>query len=118
MEQLFPDQPQTWHLGHIFEKTIRQNPGARYRKTSEIIALVDEVRNLIQGGFPPLQEVAGRCPSCGRNKTVVDFPQGHVVFGNPNPRGVRALMCNYCGFGFVRNSETLRANLDRLKGLS
>ena len=118
MDQIFPDHPETWHLGHIFEKTIRQNPGDRCRKMSEVVVLVDELRYLVKGGFPPLKEVEDRCPSCGRNKTVVDFRQGYIVFGNPNPPGVKALMCNNCGFSFVRNTETLRDNINRLKGLS
>ena len=118
VDQLFPDSPEIWHIAQIFEKTIRQNPADRFRDTSEAIALVEETRYLIQGGFPPLAEVAGRCPSCGRKNALGEFPQGYVVFGNPNPRGVRSFLCRHCGFGFVRNTETLQNSISRLKGLS
>ena len=117
MEMVFPRQLETWHLADIFEKTIRVRPSDRIGDTNGILAIVDEVRYLIKGGFPPLKDVAERCPSCGR-KTLGAFSGGHSVFGNPNPRGVRSLICKTCGFGFVRNIQMLQENLQRLKQLS
>ena len=117
MEQIFPTKSETWHLSHIFEKTIRQNPSDRVQRVDELFALIGEIRHIIEGGFSPLNEAVNRCPSCGF-KNIVEFPYGHVVFGNPNPRGVKAVICNTCGFGFVRNVDIWQSNVDRLRDLS
>ena len=117
MEKTFPDQPETWHLAYIFEKTIRGRPADRYRSAGEILQLTREVRYIVQRGFPPLRRVRSRCPSCGW-QTIHDFQGGYVVFGNPNPPGVRSLICDLCGFGFVRNVDIWQRNIERLEGLS
>lgn len=114
---LFPTNSLTWHLTEIFEKTIRANPADRFQKTEELIKCVREVRHLIEHGFPPLEEVEMRCPSCGRAQ-LTNFPQGHSVFGNPNPEGVVSIICGTCGFGFVRNIKYLRDNINRMRNLS
>ena len=106
MERVFPTRPETWHLSHIFERTIRENQLDRVQEVVEILRVIRGVLHLIDMGFPPLQEVASRCPSCGL-KDLGQFQEGHIVFGNPNPPGVVSVMCNSCGFGFVRNNEIL-----------
>jgi serine/threonine protein kinase len=116
MVQMFPAQPLTWHLTLVFEKTIRADPADRVERAGQLLRLVDEVRDLIERRCPPLQDLASRCPSCGR-KSLKEFPEGHTVFGNPNPRGVVSIICSYCGFGFVRNMEYIRENIERLKNL-
>ena len=116
MEQIFPTKYETWHLSRIFEKAIRQDPANRVQQINEMFELIGEVRYLVERGFPPLDEVVYRCPSCG-SRTIGEFQYGHAVFGNPNPRGVNAAICNTCGFGFVRNVEIWRTNADRLRNL-
>jgi serine/threonine protein kinase len=116
MEQMFPTQPDTWHLTLVFEKTIRANPRDRLCRTEELLQRVQEVRFLIEHGYPPLEQVDQRCPSCGW-VSLTDFPQGHAVFGNPNPKGVRSIICSNCGFGFVRNIDYITRSVQRLKGL-
>ena len=117
MERMFANKPETWHLSHIFEKTIRQNPSDRVQGARQALALIDEVRYLIDLGFPPLREIPGRCPFCGM-RDVGPFREGHRVFGNPNPRGVVSIMCNSCGFIFARNDDIWRGTIERLEGLS
>lgn len=112
MDIMLPNIPLTWHLNLIFEKTIRANPENRVRTSETILQLIQEVRYLVERGFPPMRDIAKRCPSCGR-ANVGDFPQGHAVFGNPNPRGVQNFLCKDCGFGFVRHVDTLRENYQR-----
>lgn len=112
LDNLFPNLPITWHLNLIFEKTIRANPDNRIKKTSELLKLIEEVRYLVENGFPPTREIAKRCPSCG-HADIAEFPSGHQVFGNPNPSGVESYICNYCGFGFVRNVDYIRNNYNR-----
>ena len=116
MQSLFPTRPETWHLAHIFEKTIRRRTEDRFQRTAEVLERVREVRYLIQQGYPPLEEIAGRCPSCGW-KYLINFPQGHTVFGNPNPVGVVSTKCDLCGFGFVRDTNILLQNIRRMQNL-
>ena len=117
MERMFPTKPETWHLSHIFEKTIRQNPSDRVQGTGQTLELIREVRYLIDQGIPPLSMVSSRCPSCGL-KDIREFKDGFKVFGNPNPSGVVSIMCNSCGFGFIRNIEILRESIERVGGLT
>ena len=117
MGRLFPTNPETWHLAHIFEKTIRQNPADRFDSISGVINLVREIRHKVQRGFPPLELLSSYCPSCGWGN-LKEFSEGNQVFGNPNPQGVISIMCSLCGFAFVRNMDTLRASLNRMEGLN
>ena len=116
MEQMFPTNPATWHLTHLFEKTIRQNPADRFHNIGDLINLVQEIRYIVQRGFAPLKQLSARCPSCGW-KYLTEFREGHLVFGNPSLRGVTSIKCSLCGFAFVRNIETLKASLERMEGL-
>ena len=65
MERMFPTQPETWHLAHIFEKTIRQKAEDRFGKTSQLFERIRDVRHVVQRGLPPVGDVKDRCPSCG-----------------------------------------------------
>ena len=116
MEAMFPEWPDTWHLAPIFELTIRKEPADRCRNSEETIQLIRNVRRIVQGGFLPLSKLGAYCPSCGW-RTITEFREGHRVFGNPNPRGVRSLICELCGFIFARNMDTWRESIERLKGL-
>ncbi len=117
MEAMFPGIPETWHLTHIFEKTIRQRPTDRCQRISEILDLSRRVRKLVQSAVPPLRMVAQYCPSCGWS-SVREYARGYEVFGNPNPPGVVSLMCDKCGYIFVRNTDVWRGNLERMERLS
>jgi len=116
MPEMFPLNSETWHLTFIFEGTIRSNPGDRFRKTEEALVRIRDVRYVIEHGYPPLEEVGRRCPSCGW-MDLAQFPSGHEVFGNPNPQGVISMICENCGFGFVRNNDYIRREIQRLRSL-
>lgn len=113
---IFTNLSSTWHLNKIFAKSIRSNPQDRFKNTDQILLVINEIKFLVNHGYPSIEEVAERCPSCGQ-KGLVDFPQGHAVFGNPNPRGVQSIICRFCGFGFVRNMDLWRQNLDEFTEL-
>ena len=117
MEKMFPTKSLTWHLSHIFENTIRQNPSDRVSGVGETFAVIHEVRYLIDRGFPPLREIPSRCPSCGM-RGVGQYREGFKVFGNPNPVGVESVLCSSCGFVFLRDNNVWRKNVERLEGLS
>ena len=117
MEKMFPTASATWHLSHIFERTIRQNLTDRVSDVGETLALIHEVRYLIDRRLPPLREISSRCPSCGMRR-VSQYRDSHNVFGNPNPAGVVSVLCNSCGFIFLRDNDALRKNIERIEGLS
>lgn len=116
MPEMFPNQSDTWHLTRVFEKTVRAVPGHRCPNSKELLQHVRGLRLIVNRGFPPLEEVGTRCPSCGF-ADLTDFQQGHNVFGNPNPSGVVSIICGQCGFAFVRNVQFLRTNIQQLKSL-
>lgn len=117
MNAMFPQNTETWHLAHIFEKTIRQRPEDRLVGSAKILELVHDVRRVVQGGFPPLEDIGAHCPSCGWNK-VASFEQGYIVFGNPNPRRIESVRCELCGFCFVRDYNVLVKNVDEVRNLN
>ena len=116
MPEMFPENPMTWHLHHIFEKTIRHDWRNRWGSAVEAKAVSRRVRSLIESGYPPLEEIGPRCPICGVGK-LLGFEQSHSVFGNPNPRGIDSRQCTYCGICFPFNSLKRRETLDKRKKL-
>ena len=116
MPEMFPDSPNTWHLYHIFEKTIRHDWRNRWGSSTQAIAVVRRVRSIIDCGYPPLEEIGPRCPICGIGE-LTEFPGGLGVFGNPNPPGIVARQCTYCGICFAINSLKRKEILDTRKKL-
>jgi len=109
MTAMFPSKPETWHLSRIFEQTIRDNPTNRFSNANELLSRIDSLRNIVQQGFPPLEFVGHRCPSCGwMGGNIEEYGDGYRIFGNPNPSGVISYKCNQCGFIFVRDVTILR----------
>jgi serine/threonine protein kinase len=131
MTGMFPREPMTWHLHHIFEKTIRHDRRNRYPSAKDALAGSGWVRYLIICGYPPLEQIVApasntfrpfwrkrptRCPICGVGN-LLEFNGGHVVFGNPNPQGIFSLQCSYCGFCFPVNLLKAREILESRKKL-
>ncbi len=116
MPEMFPEHPMTWHLHHIFEKTIRHDWRNRWGAAIQAEAVVRRVRSLIESGYPPLEEIGPQCPICGVGE-LSGFEQSHAVFGNPNPRGIESRQCTYCGICFPFNSLKRRETLDSRKKL-
>ena len=113
MKEIFPDATSTWHLHHIFESTIRRDWRNRWESAAAAARAAEEIEQLIQNGYPPLEQiVGGTCPICGYGK-LQDFKGGHAVFGNPNPRGIVSRQCTYCGFCFAFNCENSGSILRR-----
>lgn len=113
MQTLFPEQPETWHLSHVFEKTIREDPSNRFQSAQDVANLVGELHQIIQRGFPPVERVHFRCPSCGWRR--IDFlPENFSGF---DPDRFVSHRCAFCGFTFVRDRVIWRENVDRTQGL-
>jgi serine/threonine protein kinase len=116
MPEMFPDNPKTWHLHHIFEKTIRRDWRNRWGSATQAEAVARRVRFLIECGYPPLEEIGPRCPICGVGE-LSTFQGSHIVFGNPNPRGIDSRQCTYCGICFPFNSTRRREIIEGRKKL-
>ncbi|MBW1939431.1 MAG: serine/threonine protein kinase [Deltaproteobacteria bacterium] len=116
MTKMFPDNPKTWHLHHIFEKTVRHDWRNRWGTGTLAESAAKQVRFIIESGYPPLEEIGPRCPICGVGE-LSEFSGSHNVFGNPNPRGIVALQCTYCGICFAKNSLKRKEILDTRKNL-
>lgn len=116
MPNLLPDAPGTWHLQHIFEKTIRQSPHDRCKTAKEALSLARRVQFLILSGYPPLELIDKNCPICGFGTFGPGY-ELHAVFGNPNPPGIFSCQCDYCGFCFAVNRELRNKNLEQRQQL-
>lgn len=97
LNRILPDNPMSWHLLHIFSKTIRYNWQDRWQSSGEAYSGALNVLQLIENRYQPLQILFRNCPMCGFG-TMDRFPQSHVVYGNPNPKGFIGVKCNYCGY--------------------
>jgi hypothetical protein len=116
LSKVFPDDPATWHLHHIFSQTIRHDPKNRWRSAKDAIAGCQLVRELIQGGYPPIGELFKRCPVCGVGE-LKGFSGSHMVFGNPNPAGIFAQQCNYCGICMAINGNRLQKSIEEAEAI-
>ena len=118
MRELFPNQPDTWHLSLLFEKTIRMNVGDRYLSTRDLLGLVSKLRKVIQDGFAPLEKIIKRCLNCGWNDMrYIGSVQGDIFVGRDDME-VAWFKCEFCGFLLPRDFNTLRNSLDRTENLS
>lgn len=117
LREVFPERPFTWHLHHIFEKTIRHESKDRVKNAEAAIALARRVEFLILGGYTPIELLDAQCPMCGWGR-MSGFDGSHMVFGNPNPAGIAALRCDYCGFCFAIDKRIDKATLDKRNNLT
>lgn len=116
MSNIFPENPSTWHLIHIFIKTIRNDWRNRWDSAKYAISASKFVKNLISNGYPPLEIVTKRCPVCGVGE-LDSFRGSHMVFGNPNPQGIGAVQCSYCGICLAINFNLKNQNLKSIQTL-
>lgn len=118
MSKEFPERPDTWHLHHLFEGTIRKDPTNRFPDSKAALHCAQRVEHLIQSGYAPLEVMMqGRCPSCGWG-LLKGFQGSHMVFGNPNPSGISATQCDYCGQCFAISRDKAKARLIARQQLS
>jgi serine/threonine protein kinase len=112
LSEILPDNPSSWHLFHIFEKTIRNDwrerwGSAKYAKSTALF-----VKELIKNGYAPLELIHKRCPICGVGELDA-FQASHMVFGNPNPAGILSRQCSYCGICLAINYNVKNQNLKK-----
>ena len=116
MADIFPNNPSTWHLFHIFTKTIRHDWRNRWGSAEHAISNSRFVKNLISNGYPPLEIVTARCPVCGVGE-LDSFQGSYMVFGNPPPQGIGAVQCSYCGICLAINFKRKNQNLKSREAL-
>lgn len=115
LPEMLPRSEETWHLQHILGRTVRNDPNERFANAFHGLEVSRAVRSLVEGRYLPLERLAqGQCPHCGIGK-MDRFDGAHVVFGNPNPRGIASCQCSYCGYCAAVNIEGARDALERNK---
>jgi len=116
MNKVYPDNPDTWHLYHIFARTIRHDPSNRWQSAEDAISVCNHLRRVILGGYPAVEEFFDHCPVCGVG-SLEDFSGSHMVFGNPNPAGISGKQCSYCGICLAINYEHLRNQIKKMESM-
>jgi hypothetical protein len=105
---MYPDQPELWHLHHIFARTVRSNPGER-SSPDEAVHLSDKIRAAVANGYPPLELMVNTCPICGLGELERDR-QAHRFFAG-STEGIAVYICAYCGNVLTRNEQIFRGRL-------
>jgi len=116
MTKIFPHNPMTWHLFHIFSKTIRFNYQDRWQNAYDAIMGAWDVLGLIENKYQPLEIIYNKCPICGVGK-LDQFNGNHQVFGNPNPPGIYGERCNYCGYCMAIDYDLYKKKLEEMENL-
>lgn len=115
MERMFFRKEETWHLNRIFEQTIQYHPSNRIDSAEILLAQIESLRQIISKGFPPLEAVASKCPSCGHWSVVEFFPQDNETATAFVREGFLTYECNKCGFAFARRAKTLKKSLTQFR---
>lgn len=98
LSTVLPENPDTWHLQRIFEKTIRHKASDRLLNADAAIQFAQRVEEVISGGFPPIEVISvGQCPTCGWGQ-LTEMGDGWQVYHNPIPSGYGAYKCDFCGW--------------------
>lgn len=100
MKSIFPDRPNTWHLGPILEKTIQEKEYDR-PLPYEAMELSKKISSVIGAGFPPIELIGKQCPVCGFGELSTET--GWVAWGKAAPAGTAYFECDHCGFYFAQN---------------
>ncbi|MCY4018903.1 MAG: protein kinase [Chloroflexi bacterium] len=119
MQKVFPEIPETWHLSHIFERTIRKDVQYRCQSASHVSFLITNIRRIIEGGFPPVEQTIDHCPSCGWSGGIIgNYSDPYQRFGVSDNRKPPVLHCTMCGFVFVRDYAVLNTFISNRMGFS
>jgi serine/threonine protein kinase len=110
MKNMFPEAPDTWHLYHIFSRTIRHNPTDRWQSADHAISFCKRLEPIIQHGYPIIQEVFNSCPVCGMGH-LEDAGDEFRTFASSLPKGFKGKKCFSCGVFLVFNTIILDNNI-------
>ena len=119
LKNVFPNNPDNWHLTRIFQHTIRENPNHRYENAQKFAEDCHYVIYLIDH-FPPLEQVMNFCPACGQGELVPKSQREspvpmYMIFGNPMPDGCVGMHCSVCGYLSAWDIRVLRNREQELK---
>jgi serine/threonine protein kinase len=139
LSKRLPESPMTWHLHHIFAKTIRNDPNDRYKNTADAIQHGKFILERIRAGYPPLEKLSENrlCPVCGigqlhfagyllqnqltdhesENKGAEDLDLKREIGTIPYPVLGNLGICRYCGFGCFWSNTIARRNMKRREKL-
>src|ERR1043165_1766259 len=119
LNSIYPRSPETWHLHHIFEKTIRHKPEDRFASPIRALDTARRLAYVISNGYPPLELLANQCSICGYGELHFSKPYGSVLhpFRNPLPDGVSTAQCDYCGYWQAIENGKISDALEKRRGL-
>ena len=101
MKSMFPDKEETWHLRRLFGKIIQENPADRIGRTEVVQFHIDEIRDAVKGGYPPVEKASSRCPSCGL-RTMKTSSNANHLFGKFTSGKYFMSECKECEFVVIR----------------
>lgn len=114
MRGMFRNYDEALHLNRVFEQTIQKNLTDRVGDGHELLKTITSLQKTIREGFPPLELVPYKCPSCGHVRSVREFfvldDEIATLFVK---QGFLTYICDVCGFGFPRHVRTLRETLEK-----
>jgi hypothetical protein len=117
---MLPDVRLSWHLHHVFEKTIRQSPQSRFNDAAQAIKVSRWVIRLIEDRFKPLEQIAdGTCPLCGIGKYGNTIGLNTYYANDMRPWGKAIApvndsfdVCPYCFHAVFRAKDALQKALE------
>lgn len=115
MERMFYSKEEVWHLNRIFERTIQYHPSDRLDAAESLLINIESLRQLIREGYPPLEAVGYRCPSCGGRSIREFFPLNDPVATAFVSEGLLTYECQICGFAFARKVNNLKRSLTKYR---
>ena len=115
MVRMFFRKDETWHLNRIFERTIQNKQHDRLMDTESLLIIIEQLRELISNGFPPLEAVKNKCPSCGYWSIREYFLQENEIATAFVREGFLTFECEKCGFAFARKVKNLQKSLTQYR---
>ena len=112
LEKIFHDKEETWHLNRIFNRTIRYDPNDRTLNTELMLMQIDDIRRLVEKGFPPLEAVMKYCPSCGLKNVRIQDGAPHYIGANLG-RNYTVYECLSCGHITIRKLDQLKESIKK-----
>jgi len=116
LNNIYPHNPECWHLNRIFEFSVRSKIEDR-QDASSIAGLCDLLIRNILGKYPPLEHVRQICPSCGQGNLYEELDNYvvpmHALFTNPMPDGIKGYVCNICGYICARDDRILNDYINK-----
>ena len=114
MAGMFGNYNEALHLNRVFEQTIQKNQKDRVVNGHMLLDIIRSLQRTIREGFPPLELVLLKCPSCGHPRSVRElYIRDDEIATLFVRNGLSTYICDVCGFVFPRHTRTYRDTLGK-----